>query len=396
MKCKNLCVVFLLACGLGACYVAINWNQLITQRSYTTQRHRIEDNEVISKHSWQRLTTKKTPNPRRTDAVILLTQRRSGSSVLGELFNQRSDVTYLYEPLFPFVERPCDVQHKERVEVLRHITKCELEQLPSLYDKGFNVSNKNDIWSRCKIYNICFPSNQGKAGIFLARDAGICKLRGKGEVVCPKPIDHKDLEKHCRQSLLVAMKVIYLCKLEWLTPLLRDEEFNVKIIHLVRDPRATVNSRTSPTKRNINYVRSTAASICEQLSANLKFVDQSMHDDSWTRDRYMRISHEEFSMDPIKTAQKIYDFVEINMTPYIKSWISEATSTKNDSNLSQKESQKTARNSTLVLSAWRKSLNFDEVLAIQDACPYVLSRLGYQKYNSLSELRDLSKLHFDL
>ena len=125
-------------------------------------------------------------------------------------------------------------------------------------------------------------------------------------------------------------------------------------------------------------------------------MDQSMHDDSWTRDRYMRISHEEFSMDPIKTAQKIYDFVEINMTPYIKSWISEATSTKNDSNLSQKESQKTARNSTLVLSAWRKSLNFDEVLAIQDACPYVLSRLGYRKYNNLFELRDLSKLHFDL
>jgi len=36
------------------------------------------------------------------DAVILLSMTRSGSSIAGSLFNERVNVTYLYEPLFPF------------------------------------------------------------------------------------------------------------------------------------------------------------------------------------------------------------------------------------------------------------------------------------------------------
>ena len=44
---------------------------------------------------------------------------------------------------------------------------------------------------------------------------------------------------------MVAMKVIYLCRLEWLVPLMKDPTLNVKVVHLVRDPRATLTSRAS-------------------------------------------------------------------------------------------------------------------------------------------------------
>jgi len=43
--------------------------------------------------------------------------------------------------------------------------------------------------------------------------------------------------------MLVAMKVIYLCNLESLLTLIDDDNLNLKIVHLVRDPRATTNSR---------------------------------------------------------------------------------------------------------------------------------------------------------
>jgi len=76
----------------------------------------------------------------------------------------------------------------------------------------------------------------------MTRDSNICKVI-KGTQVCPKPLDPKLLNNHCKKSLLVAMKVNYLCQLEWLLPLLEDLNFNVKVVHLVRDPRANIHSR---------------------------------------------------------------------------------------------------------------------------------------------------------
>jgi len=89
---------------------------------------------------------------------------------------------------------------------------------------------------------VCFAQVPEKASRFMTRDSNICE--DKNEVqICPKPLNSKRLNDHCKKSLLVAMKVNYLCQLMWLLPLLEDLNFNVKVVHLVRDPRATIYSR---------------------------------------------------------------------------------------------------------------------------------------------------------
>ena len=50
------------------------------------------------------------------------------------------------------------------------------------------------------------------------------------------------------------MKVIYLCKIEWLVPMLKDPDINLKIVHLVRDPRTTIFSRTIHSS-NVTLIR---------------------------------------------------------------------------------------------------------------------------------------------
>ena len=69
--------------------------------------------------------------------VLLVSQCRSGSSVLGELFNQRSKVTYLYEPLYPLrtrngVQPPRELLNttKKCVESIAH---CKFTELPHYY-----------------------------------------------------------------------------------------------------------------------------------------------------------------------------------------------------------------------------------------------------------------------
>ena len=49
--------------------------------------------------------------------VILFTQMRSGSSIVGTMSSQRTNVSYFYEPLFPFDERPCESMLNWRLEV---------------------------------------------------------------------------------------------------------------------------------------------------------------------------------------------------------------------------------------------------------------------------------------
>ena len=83
--------------------------------------------------------------PRKPRVVILLTMMRSGSSIVGSIFNERTNVTYLYEPLFPFGEQRCDEKRRNDSEtVLRHISTCHFEGLPPLYEP----SKRRDIYAK--------------------------------------------------------------------------------------------------------------------------------------------------------------------------------------------------------------------------------------------------------
>ena len=78
---------------------------------------------------------------RKADVVILLTMMRSGSSIVGSIFNERSNVTYLYEPLYPFGLQGCDNDTRRlMLEVLEKISNCQFENLQPLY----NTSARND------------------------------------------------------------------------------------------------------------------------------------------------------------------------------------------------------------------------------------------------------------
>lgn len=91
---------------------------------------------------------KKSAELRKRKVLILLTQMRSGSSVIGELFNQKHGVPYFYEPVYPFGETPCKSQWQNRTQVVESIAHCRLENLKSLYAEGFNRSQRPDHFSR--------------------------------------------------------------------------------------------------------------------------------------------------------------------------------------------------------------------------------------------------------
>jgi len=71
----------------------------------------------------------------KTDAVILLTTMRSGSSIVGSIFDERRNVTYLYEPLFPFGDSGCgDVVREKVLSLLHDASTCHFENFKALYE----------------------------------------------------------------------------------------------------------------------------------------------------------------------------------------------------------------------------------------------------------------------
>ena len=96
----------------------------------------IYDNERLESYFIKRahpLQEKNFTQEHKTDAVILFTKMKSGSSIVGSIFNKRRGVTYLYEPLYPFSETPCVFALPERLSVLHAISRCQFEKVGQLY-----------------------------------------------------------------------------------------------------------------------------------------------------------------------------------------------------------------------------------------------------------------------
>ena len=103
-----------------------------------------EQSDSEKNNEWLNPSLRTSP-PTKPGVVILLTMMRSGSSIVGSIFNERTNVTYLYEPLFPFGEQRCDDETREDSQaVLRHISTCHFEKLPPLYEP----SKRNDVHAK--------------------------------------------------------------------------------------------------------------------------------------------------------------------------------------------------------------------------------------------------------
>ena len=91
----------------------------------------------------------KTTTRKSQIAVILISQFRSGSSIIGELFNRNfRHTTYFFEPLQPFGKAdwmPVHSALKERsVKVVEDIARCKFRRLTKLYQSGLDFTQQED------------------------------------------------------------------------------------------------------------------------------------------------------------------------------------------------------------------------------------------------------------
>ncbi|XP_069613948.1 carbohydrate sulfotransferase 7 [Ranitomeya imitator] len=353
-----------------------------------------------------------TGSPLPRTHVYLHATWRSGSSFLGELFNQHPGVFYLYEPAWHMWQSlyPGDAESLQGAlrDLLGALFRCDFSAL-RLY-AGDNLTSAGLFgWKSNKVIcsaPFCLASagnssstaggRRDRVGLVEPRD---CEQR------CPtRPL--RDLEAECRRYPVVVIKDVRLLDVSSLRPLLRDPGLNLRVVQLFRDPRAVHNSRLrskrSLLRESLQVLRSRlrgadpAGRALQQqllhqgganylLSGSLEVICQAWLRDlllvrgpspPWLRHRYLKIRYEDLVLSPQKELRRLLRFTGLSALPELEDFM--LNMTRGASYSSDKPFLVSARNAREAVSAWRERLSREQVRRVEEACGDAMQVLSYQ------------------
>ena len=348
--------------------------------------------------------------------VLILAQPRTGSSFLGQLFNQHPDVFYLYEPLHPFA----------MFKKLRYVTERNYTTLTSAFLRSVSICNFAGFQEYFSF--LSHPGLSSPHFLLSSRSLAsppLCKyevqpFENQSEFLrkC-SPLDANSVSLVCASKRFVAAKVLtHRLPEENLRDFIEDAHFHsrkipLKIIQLVRDPRAVVWSmiKMGLTTRGIkNYTTRTEINkqghnatfrplrsnfmkqvklVCDRLNKDVNF---SLYLSSKLGvDRYRVIRYEEFAGNTLGFAYKIFQFSGMDFAAEVKEWLRRNSFfDKKKQTIDELSYSTSNRNTTLTINSWRKELSLLETSLIDNQCANFIRNFNYKFVESVDHLTDIS------
>ncbi|XP_075041988.1 carbohydrate sulfotransferase 4-like [Mixophyes fleayi] len=325
--------------------------------------------------------------------VLVVSSWRSGSSFLGQIFNHHSDVFYLFEPGHPiwmkFQEESAELLHYPVRDVLHSLFTCDVSPLRQYLSNGGKRTSDFRFFAESRA--LCTPP---ACSTFSSSE-------GYERYNCFQSCRNTPLDKMaevCGTYSHVVMKTVRILDISVLLPLFRDPALDLRILHLVRDPRAVALSRKSFSlrtedqillKNEGNYKKEditigrVMAKICKSQVAINKVARtaQALHG------RYMAIRHEDLTINPIQTLKQIYKFSGLHLTKDLKQWIYNVTHEEIQGKHGFMTFSKVSSN---VIQRWRTALDFNSVTEIQQGCKEAMDLFGYLPMRSKHEQKNIN------
>ena len=184
-----------------------------------------------------------------------------------------------------------------------------------------------------------------------------------------------NMTQTCKSRHTSVVKTIRLSMSRALEIMRRDP--TVKVLHLVRDPRPVLLSRSKIGFADFHNLHTEATTLCDIYRADIsasKFVSSS---------RYGLFRYEDIVLDPERSVKLMYNFSGLLL------------STKTLQQIIAKELSTNRRtvflNKTILPESWRSRMTLKDVNVISKACEETLSVLGYRKhFDSEATLRNIS------
>lgn len=228
------------------------------------------------------------------------------------------------------------------------------------------------------------------------------------QLECIKKCDSRGVQgakNACDTYSHVVLKEVRFFELESLYPLLQDPNLDLRIVHLVRDPRAVTRSREQSANAFVHdntiileHRKFPPAEVQFQVMqeicrSHVRINERAIQKPPpFLKGRYKMVRFEDMVRDPLWYVNEIYKFVGLEMTEQLGEWIYKVTHGKGTG--TKKEAfDITSRDAKDVSQAWRTTLPFNKVKRIQDVCKGAMSLLGYRTVNNEKEQK---KLDIDL
>ncbi|XP_071793172.1 carbohydrate sulfotransferase 3-like [Asterias amurensis] len=352
-------------------------------RGPTTLRDETANPQVGFQKSGQPRLCTSIPKPRTTEdtpsgaKIIILASMRTGSSFVGEMFGQNSNIFYLFEPGLALHttlhQRGAVFLQPLYIDLLDSIYQCHLTGY-EYYSKWLSRLVPEEILKKAPaMYRVlCSKSNSSSH--------------------CGK-VTPQHFMQICMDLKKVAIKSIRISDIGSLLPLIKDKTVNLKVIHLVRDPRGMIASRVlamngikNVTDKEGSFTDGTRASLIDYCWNNLHNTDVGKNLPKF-QDNYLLLRYEDVSLDPHEAARRIYNFTGLGAVPgNVSRWIQEHTSAHIAGTYS------TSRVSSQVYQSWRSRLSFPTVKTIEEVgtCSQMMQRFGYLPAKDKEHLTNLN------
>ncbi|XP_033759099.1 carbohydrate sulfotransferase 1-like [Pecten maximus] len=300
--------------------------------------------------------------------IILHTYMRSGSSFVGDLLKAGAETFYTYEPVHALqftIRRLAPIRYLDSpsktfnnfldvaVPTVRDMVTCQFSRLPFPYfeDGFFSYSTKASVFTSC---------NDRQRTITDTKRAYRCAT---------------ELSKECSKYSSFVAKIIRM-------PLYSFEELmekipNLKIIHLLRDPRPTMLSQMKAGNVKQKYLRSNVTTYCNRV------YDDVVKAEDFNRkfpDRLMRVYYEDIVKRPFELTRKMYNFAGMSFTDKVSDKISKLTG--------QTENRKSSDDTA---SAWRLSVDMDFIRTVDTSCGQLYTKVGFLDMTTEADIRDTAK-----
>ncbi|KAL1474482.1 hypothetical protein MTO96_020665 [Rhipicephalus appendiculatus] len=278
--------------------------------------------------------------------VLIIAYYRSGSSFFGELMSSTPRTFFHYEPLMLFTVaggiRPGRQHHA--FQLLDALVRCRFEPLYTAWMESTPYYKHNHFLADiCKGGESCFSPGHL---------TGLCS-RAQTQVFKFTRLRVTQVQSWIQQNPEIAP--------------------SVRVIHLVRDPRAMYASR-----RRLDWCRNdkhcgSAAALCDQVRSDLDaFGELGRHLPS---NRIYQMRFEDLAADPLNETRRVFTRLGLDFAPSVFDYVGNHTTA---TGAKTKDDFSTWRNTKEVADRWRRRLPLGTIRAIETRCSDVILRLGYR------------------
>lgn len=321
--------------------------------------------------------------------LIIVSHGRSGSSLMGDIFNHHPSVFYMYEPLQTTIRVKGRTEYQNYSSLVERfftdVFQCKFDQPQILADiEGYYRKPDHPRISQA----IASPP--------------LCPYRLTDPRWDPQlcyPMTSESVGSACRDNYHLTVLKILMTRIPEnsiktvLSACDLLENAECKVLFLIRDPRAVI-----PSSRSVGFFTENKQSNaklstklysywqCKQTEDNLEFI-RTLSNSLRSRIRLQR--YEDLAMNPLKELSSLYEFAGLTVLESVRAWLNETTQ------LSRKDCKHevdgvafscTKDDAWVAANRWRWKVHPHEIGIIEHYCGRAMGLMGYKSVGQSYEL----------